>query len=267
MDYGLALGRRFRALKLWFVLRAYGAEGLAEIIGGHVELARELAGWVDAEPGWERLAPVPFSTVCFRRHPEGVDDEAELRAAQRPSWSSGSTRSGEAFVSHTRVAGRYAIRIAIGNMGTQRGTWRGRGSCCARRRPPRRLPSRSRSASGCREARADGRCRPASRSRAITWMAPPPGSPPARPARPERSADKHRDQDQERAELDRAPVHQRLQDVVFDLLVDDVDHDHDDAGGHARVAKATPMAARAPIVAPTSGTRSNTPIEHRQGGA
>jgi glutamate/tyrosine decarboxylase-like PLP-dependent enzyme len=59
MDYGLVLGRRFRALKLWFVLRAYGREGLARIIAGHVELARQLAGWVDAAPGWQRLAPVP----------------------------------------------------------------------------------------------------------------------------------------------------------------------------------------------------------------
>ncbi len=117
MDYGVALGRRFRALKLWFVLRAYGAAGLAEVIGGHVELARALASWVDAEPGWERLAPVPFSTVCFRRHPDGVDDEAELdrineRVVERVNTG------GTAFVSHTKVGGRYAVRVAIGNGAT-----------------------------------------------------------------------------------------------------------------------------------------------------
>src|SRR4029077_18493649 len=119
MDYGLALGRRFRALKLWFVLRAYGAEGLRRIIGGHVEMASELAGWVDAEPGWERLAPTPLSTVCFRRHPEGVDDEAELEKLNTELVER-INRGGEAFVSHTRVGDRYAIRIAIGNMGTGR---------------------------------------------------------------------------------------------------------------------------------------------------
>ena len=119
MDYGLALGRRFRALKLWFVLRAYGADGLRRIIGGHVEMASELASWIDAEPGWERLAPTPLSTVCFRCHPEGVDDEAELERLNT-ELVEGINRSGEAFVSHTRVGDRYAIRMAIGNMGTQR---------------------------------------------------------------------------------------------------------------------------------------------------
>ena len=69
------------------VLRAYGAEGLAAIIAGHVELARRLEGAIGAEPGWELLAPVPFSTVCFRHHPDGVDDEAELRAPTPPSSS------------------------------------------------------------------------------------------------------------------------------------------------------------------------------------
>jgi aromatic-L-amino-acid decarboxylase len=119
MDYGIALGRRFRALKLWMVIRAYGRDGLAELVGGHIELARRLAGEVESAPGWELLAPVPFSTVCFRAHPEGVDDEAELdrlneRLVERVN------ASGIAFVSHTKVAGRFAIRMAIGNIAT---TW------------------------------------------------------------------------------------------------------------------------------------------------
>jgi aromatic-L-amino-acid/L-tryptophan decarboxylase len=119
MDYGLALGRRFRALKLWFVLRAYGAEGLAEVIAGHIALARELAGWIDEAEGWERLAPVPLSTVCFRRHPAGVDDEAELDRINAELVERVNA-GGAAFVSHTQVGGRYAVRMAIGNGATRR---------------------------------------------------------------------------------------------------------------------------------------------------
>src|SRR5947209_9885923 len=114
MDYGLALGRRFRALKLWMVIRAYGREGLAELVGGHIESAGRLPMAVQAEPGWELMAPVPLSTVCFRAHPAGVDDEAELERLNTELVEA-VNRSGVAFVSHTKVGGRYAIRIAIGN--------------------------------------------------------------------------------------------------------------------------------------------------------
>jgi aromatic-L-amino-acid decarboxylase len=117
MDYGLSLGRRFRALKLWMVIRAYGAEGLAALISGHIDLARRLADAIDAEPGWELLAPVPFSTVCFRRHPDGTDDEAELRRLNEAIIEHVNA-DGRAFVSHTDLGGRYAIRVAIGNMAT-----------------------------------------------------------------------------------------------------------------------------------------------------
>jgi aromatic-L-amino-acid/L-tryptophan decarboxylase len=117
MDYGVALGRRFRSLKLWMVLRAYGADGLAAIVSGHVDLARRLEAAVRAEPGWELLAPVPFSTVCFRRRPEGVDDEAELRALNEAILDRVNA-SGRALVSHTDLGGRYALRVAIGNAAT-----------------------------------------------------------------------------------------------------------------------------------------------------
>jgi aromatic-L-amino-acid decarboxylase len=117
MDYGLSLGRRFRALKLWMVIRAYGGEGLAELISGHIDLARRLAAAIDAEPGWELLAPVPFSTVCFRRHPEGMDDEGELRRLNEAIIEHVNA-DGRAFVSHTDLGGRYSIRVAIGNMAT-----------------------------------------------------------------------------------------------------------------------------------------------------
>jgi aromatic-L-amino-acid decarboxylase len=117
MDYGLSLGRRFRALKLWMVIRAYGVEGLAALIAGHIELARRLASAIDAEPGWELLAPVPFSVVCFRRHPRGVDDEDELRRVNAEIIERVNA-DGRAFISHTDLGGRYAIRVAIGNMAT-----------------------------------------------------------------------------------------------------------------------------------------------------
>jgi aromatic-L-amino-acid decarboxylase len=117
MDYGVALGRRFRALKLWMVLRAYGAEGLAAVVRGHVELARRLEQAIRAEPGWELLAPVPFSTVCFRHRPAGVDDEAELRA-RNEAIVERVNATGRAFISHTQLKGRYAIRVAIGNAAT-----------------------------------------------------------------------------------------------------------------------------------------------------
>jgi aromatic-L-amino-acid decarboxylase len=106
-DYGPALGRRFRALKLWTVLRCYGAEGLRTLIREHVRLAQLFAAWVEDEPGWEVVAPHPFSTVCFRR--EGVDNfELAARA----------TATGELFVAATTLRGQDAIRLAIGNART-----------------------------------------------------------------------------------------------------------------------------------------------------
>jgi aromatic-L-amino-acid/L-tryptophan decarboxylase len=117
MDYGVALGRRFRSLKLWMVLRAYGADGLAAVVRGHVELARRLEAAIRDEPGWELLAPVPFSTVCFRHHPVGVDDESELRV-HNEAIIERVNATGRAFISHTDLKGRYAVRVAIGNAAT-----------------------------------------------------------------------------------------------------------------------------------------------------
>jgi aromatic-L-amino-acid/L-tryptophan decarboxylase len=118
-EYTPQLGRRFRALKLWVQLRWFGLEGLRRRIERHIELAETFAGWVDTEPGWERLAPVPFSTVCFRYRPVSVaDDEAridDLNAALMDAVN----RTGEVFLSHTRLAGRFAIRVAIGNLRTE----------------------------------------------------------------------------------------------------------------------------------------------------
>jgi aromatic-L-amino-acid decarboxylase len=103
-DYGPALGRRFRALKLWFVLRWYGGEGLRAMIREHVRLAELFAALVEAEPGWEVVAPHPFSTVCFR-HVDRDNDGIAKRA----------TATGEVFVATTKLRGNTIIRLAIGN--------------------------------------------------------------------------------------------------------------------------------------------------------
>jgi aromatic-L-amino-acid decarboxylase len=117
MDYGVALGRRFRALKLWFVLRHFGADGIRQRLRHHIELARSFAQWVDDDAAFERLAPAHFSVVVFRfRPPEGAAedriDELNMQLLQRLN------ASGEVFLSHTRVGGRYALRLAIGNIRT-----------------------------------------------------------------------------------------------------------------------------------------------------
>jgi len=115
MDYGVPLGRRFRALKLWFVMRSFGREGLAAAIREHVRLAQELARWVDADERFERTAPAPFSVVCFRY--KGTDEEN--RAIQERV-----NASGEIFISGTVLQGRFTLRLAIGNRATTEATVR-----------------------------------------------------------------------------------------------------------------------------------------------
>jgi aromatic-L-amino-acid decarboxylase len=118
-EYQPQLGRRFRALKLWIQLRWFGLEGLRRRIARHLELARAFAGWVDADPDWERLAPVPFSTVCFRWRPATLAlDEAALDARNQAIMDAVNA-TGEVFLSHTRLAGRFTIRVSIGNLRTE----------------------------------------------------------------------------------------------------------------------------------------------------
>jgi aromatic-L-amino-acid decarboxylase len=105
-DYGPALGRRFRSLKLWAVLRCYGRVGLQSRIREAVRLAELFEGWVRDEPGWEVCAPRHFSLVCFRREGSDAENEAIVDRVNR---------SGELFLSHTRLDGRYALRLAVGN--------------------------------------------------------------------------------------------------------------------------------------------------------
>jgi aromatic-L-amino-acid decarboxylase len=109
MDYGVALGRRFRALKLWFVMRSYGREGIAAMIREHVSAAQSLAAKVDAHPCFERTAPTPFSAVCVRY--QGTDDE-NRQIQERIN------ETGEFFISGTKLHGRFTLRLAIGNMAT-----------------------------------------------------------------------------------------------------------------------------------------------------
>jgi aromatic-L-amino-acid/L-tryptophan decarboxylase len=118
MDTGIQLGRRFRALKLWMVLRYFGAEGVRARLEEHVRIARTFAAWIDQTADWERLAPVPFSVVCFRHHPRGVDDEAALERMNSAILER-VNQSGEAFLSHTKLDGRFTIRLAVGNIRTE----------------------------------------------------------------------------------------------------------------------------------------------------
>ena len=115
MDYGVQLGRRFRALKLWMVIRYFGAEGLAARIREHIRLARLFAGWVDESPVFEQLAPAPFSTVVFRACPPGLKDEIELEQLNQKILDAVNA-TGEVFLSHTKLRGKYALRLAIGNI-------------------------------------------------------------------------------------------------------------------------------------------------------
>ena len=119
------LGRRFRALKMWFILRYFGLAGLRQRIEAHIALAGRFAAWVDGEPDAERLAPVPFSTVCFRWRPtrfRGREDEPEVAAyldRLNERLLAGLNASGEVFLSHTVLGGRFTLRLAVANLRTE----------------------------------------------------------------------------------------------------------------------------------------------------
>jgi aromatic-L-amino-acid decarboxylase len=110
MDYGVQLGRRFRALKLWFVMRHYGHDGIVEILRSHIAFAQKLAGLIRSHPDFEVSAPTPFSLVCFRYR--GSDDDNRALLAKLNA-------TGKAFLSHTVLNGRYVLRLAIGNIATK----------------------------------------------------------------------------------------------------------------------------------------------------
>jgi aromatic-L-amino-acid/L-tryptophan decarboxylase len=109
MDYGSSLGRRFRGLKLWFVLRAFGIDGARRRIAAHIEMAQQLRRWIESDPEFEVLAPSPFSTIVFRHRSDDATNERIHDTVNA---------SGQAFISHTDVRGAYALRVAIGNLRT-----------------------------------------------------------------------------------------------------------------------------------------------------
>lgn len=112
-DYGVQLGRKFRALKLWMIIRSFGVDGLAALVREHCRLASDLAATIAATPGWMVVAPVHFGLVVFRYQPEGSTDAAADRLTEETMHRVNDT--GEVFLSHTKVRGRYAIRLSIGN--------------------------------------------------------------------------------------------------------------------------------------------------------
>ena len=126
-DWGIALGRRFRALKLWFVLRHYGQVGLREKITLHLDLAQECKTWIEEHPDFEILAPVPLNTICFRFHPglgaNRSDDRSSRSEAQLDEFNHSLmteiNESGILFLTHTRLSGRFCLRLSIGQTQTR----------------------------------------------------------------------------------------------------------------------------------------------------
>ena len=121
MDYGIQLGRRFRALKFWFVIRYFGREGLIARLRDHCRLARLFAAWVEESDDWEMLAPVPFALVCFRacvsspHASKGNLSDEELNKINEQIMNE-INASGEAYLSHTKLNGKYTLRLSVGSI-------------------------------------------------------------------------------------------------------------------------------------------------------
>ncbi|MBI1748521.1 MAG: amino acid decarboxylase [Acidobacteria bacterium] len=130
MDYGIQLGRRFRALKFWFVIRYFGVEGLQRRLREHIRLAQHFAKWVDQQADFERMAPVPFSTVCFRWVPKALGDSFDMDSEKGRTRLNEAidlaneklldevNKTGQAYLSSTKLQGRTVLRLTIGNIRT-----------------------------------------------------------------------------------------------------------------------------------------------------
>jgi aromatic-L-amino-acid decarboxylase len=118
MDYGIQLGRRFRALKLWFVMRYFGREGLEARIREHCRLAELFASWVEASDDFEMMAPVPFALVCFRacKSPHLSEGSSEQLDILNEKIMNAINASGEAFLSHTKLNGKFTLRLSVGSI-------------------------------------------------------------------------------------------------------------------------------------------------------
>lgn len=112
-DWGIALGRRFRALKLWFVLRSFGTEGLKSKVRSHIQWARELSEEISSSENFEIMAPVPFATICFRYLPPGIDDIEEINSINN-SLLEDLNSTGKIYLTHTKLNGKFTLRIVIG---------------------------------------------------------------------------------------------------------------------------------------------------------
>jgi len=122
MDYGVTLGRRFRALKLWMIIRSYGTNQIQNTLRSHLEYAQHLKGMIDNDDDFELIAPVPFSTVVFRWNPhqgKNTHSTDELNSLNERLMNA-INATGEVFLSHTKLRGIFCIRLAIGNIKTTR---------------------------------------------------------------------------------------------------------------------------------------------------
>ena len=117
MDYGIQLGRRFRSLKLWFIIRYFGVEGISNRIKEHIRLAKLFADWIDKSEQFERLAPVHFGVVCFRAALENISDENELNRLNEKLLDN-INEGGKLFLSHTVLNNKYTLRISISGIRT-----------------------------------------------------------------------------------------------------------------------------------------------------
>ena len=118
MDYGIQLGRRFRSLKLWFVIRYFGVDGIVSILREHLRLAKLFAEWIEAHPKFEKMAQVNFGVVCFRFHPADINDENELNQLNEKLMNNVND-TGRLFISHTKINGKFMIRLSVSGLRTE----------------------------------------------------------------------------------------------------------------------------------------------------
>lgn len=112
-DWGVPLGRRFRALKLWFVIRNYGVEGLQKLLRAHIFLAQELTTWIKTSPDFELLVPTTLNLVCFRYHPKNIQEEEALNIINKNILTE-LNKSGRMYLTHTKINQQYTLRVVVG---------------------------------------------------------------------------------------------------------------------------------------------------------